>query len=234
MRWRGSLTAVALVATLAMPVDSWAANPQGLYMMTRMIMGSSLELAGWYFKDGQVAMNPRGDVARFDFKAAAVESPATTGTFKISGKSMTITWANGKTAKGDYEPGDHGCFYWDLGSFCPVEPFAKNQKIDGTFSGGASAGYGRVANATTLTLTGAGQYRLEQAGSVKSEVSGGTQLQAGSSGGESGTYDLSGTALTLKSAGGKSRQVLAFPYDDGTKGPQPRRIFFDGAMLKRQ
>ena len=30
-------------------------------------MGSSLELAGWYFKNGQVAQNPRGDVAHFDF-----------------------------------------------------------------------------------------------------------------------------------------------------------------------
>jgi len=38
----------------------------------------------------------------------------------------------------------------------------------------------------------------------------------------------------LKSASGKSRQILVFPYDDGTKGPPPRRIFFDGAMLKRQ
>ena len=228
-----ALTAMLTVILIA-PPESLAAGPQGLYMMTRMVMGSSLELAGWYFKNGQVAENPRGDVARFDFKAAAAEAPGTTGTFVLSGKTMTMSWANGKKATADYEPGDHGCFYWDMGSFCPVEPFGKNQKIDGVFSGGASAGSGRVANATTLTLSGSGQYRLEQVGSVRSGASGGTQLQAGSSGGESGTYELSGTGLVLKSASGKSRQVLAFPYDDGTKGPQPRRIFFDGAMLKRQ
>jgi hypothetical protein len=220
-------------AILVAPRPALAAGPQGLYMMTRMVMGSSLEIAGWYFKNGQVAENPRGDIARFDFKAAAAESPAVTGTFAISGKTMTMSWANGKKSTGDYEPGDHGCFYWDMGSFCPAEPFGKNQKLDGVFSGGASAGYGRVANATTLSLTSGGQYRLEQAGSVKSAPSGGTQLQAGSSGGETGTYELSGTVLTLKPSGGKPRQILAFPYDDGTKGPQPRRIFFDGAMLKR-
>jgi hypothetical protein len=202
-------------------------------MMTRMVMGSSLEIAGWYFKNGQVVENPRGDIAHLDFKAAAADAPATTGTFALSGKKMTMRWANGKTSTGDYEPGDHGCFYWDMGSFCPAEPFAKNQKLDGVFTGGASAGSGRVANATTLTLTSGGQYKLEQAGSVKSSVSAGTQLQGGSSGGETGTYELSGTVLTLKAANGKIRQVLTFPYDDGTKGPQPRRMFFDGAMLKR-
>ena len=225
---------VCLTAILIAPLESWAADPQGLYMMTRMVMGSSLELAGWYFKSGQVAENPRGDISRFDFKAAAAAAPSRTGTYAISGKKMTMSWANGKQSTGDYEPGDHGCFYWDMGSFCPVEPFGKNQKLDGVFSGGASAGSGRVANATTLTLTGAGQYRLEQVGSVRSAPSAGTQLQAGSSGGESGTYELSGTVLTLKPAGGPPRQVLTFPYDDGSKGPQPRRVFFDGAMLKRQ
>ena len=232
MRWR-----VCLMAGLALviaPLTSQAAEPQGLYMMTRMIMGSSLELAGWYFKNGHVAENPRGDIARFDFKAAAAQAPDTTGTFAISGKKMTMSWASGKKATGDYEPGDRGCFYWDMGSFCPVEPFGKNQKIDAAFSGGASAGSGRVANATTLTLTSGGQYKLEQVGSVKSAPSAGTQLQAGSSGAEAGAYELSGTVLTLKPAGGAPRQVLSFPYDDGTKGPQPRRIFFNGAMLKRQ
>ena len=234
MRTCAFFVTVCLTAVLVTPVESWAADPGGLYMMTRMVMGSSLELAGWYFKNGQVAENPRGDLGRFDFKAAAAAAPATTGTYAVAGKKMTMSWANGKKTTADYEPGDHGCFYWDMGSFCPVEPFGKNQKIDGVFSGGASAGSGRVANATTLTLTSAGEYRLEQVGSVRSAPSAGTQLQAGSSGGERGTYELSGTVLTLKSAGGQARQVLTFPYDDGSKGPQPRRVFFDGAMLKRQ
>ena len=233
-RARVALMTACLTAVLSAPFESWAADPQGLYLMTRMVMGSSLELAGWYFKSGQVAENPRGDITRFDFKAAAATAPATTGAFAVSGKQMTMNWANGKKTTADYEPGDHGCFYWDMGSFCPVEPFKKNQKIDGVFAGGASAGSGRVANATTLSLTSGGEYRLEQAGSVKSSQSAGTQLQAGSSGGERGTYELSGTVLTLKPAGGAPRQILTFPYDDGTKGPAPRRIFFDGAMLKRQ
>ena len=43
-----------------------------IYLMTRMVMGSSLELAGWYFKSGQVAENPRGDITRFDFKAGSI------------------------------------------------------------------------------------------------------------------------------------------------------------------
>src|ERR1700694_5069656 len=46
------LTAMLTVIWIA-PPESLAAGPQGLYMMTRMVMGSSLELAGWYFKNGQ-------------------------------------------------------------------------------------------------------------------------------------------------------------------------------------
>lgn len=231
---RRRLALATCVALVLATTEARAADPQGLYMMTRMIMGSSLELAGWLFRDGQVARDPRGDVAHFDFKAAAAAAPAATGTFALAGRKLTMRWANGKTETGDYEPGDHGCFYWDMGSFCPVEPFGRNQKLDGVFSGGASAGSGRVANVTTLTLTSSGRYTLEQVGSVRSAPSAGTRLQGGASGGESGTYELSGTALTLRPAGGAPRQALAFPYDDGTKGPQPRRLFFDGAMLKRQ
>jgi hypothetical protein len=197
-----------------------------------MNMGSSLEISGWYFKNGQVSNRPTGNIAAFDFKNASAKNPDKTGTYSISGKKMTIKWANGKQSTGDYEPGDHNCFYWDMGSFCPAEPFAKGAKLDGVFEGGASVGYGSVANVTQITFTSAGQYKLESVGTVKSEISNGTQLSGGATGGESGTYQLSGTNLTLN-GGGKSRQVLAFPYDDGTKGPQPHRVFFDSIMLKR-
>lgn len=212
--------------------SAYAAQPDGLYLMTRMNMGSSLEISGWYFKNGQVSNRPTGNLAAFDFKAAAAKNPDLTGTYSISGKKMTIKWANGKQSTGDYEPGDHNCFYWDMGSFCPAEPFAKGAKLEGVFEGGTSAGYGRVANAHEITFSANGQYKMESAASVKSEVSNGTQLAGGATGTESGTYQLSGTTMTL-SGGGKTRQVVAFPYDDGSKGPQPNRVFFDAIMLKR-
>lgn len=229
------MRAVVLFCVIACfsTLGAQAAQPDGLYLMTRMIMGSSLELKGWYFKNGQVTSRPVGNIASFDFKAAGAKNPGETGTYLISGKQMTITWANGKQSKGDYEPGDHNCFYWDMGSFCPAAPFGKGVKLDGTFEGGASAGYGNVANVTQLTLSGSGSYKLDGVGSIKSEVSSNSQLYAGASGSETGTYDINGTTLLLKSSGGKTREVLTFPYDDGSKGAAPRRLFFDAIMMKR-
>lgn len=208
------------------------ANPDGLYLMTRFIMGSSLEIQGWYFKNGKVSGRPTGNTAQFDFNAAAKANPDMTGTYSISGKKMTIKWANGKSSEGDYEPGDHGCFFWDMGNFCPATPFPANTKLSGTFEGGASAGYGSVSNAHTFNFTPDGKYTSSSAASLKSDPkASGDQLYAGASGSESGTYSISGTVMTM-TGGGKTRQVLTFPYDDGSKGPTPRRIMFDHIMLK--
>lgn len=220
-----------LILMIVLSVAPALANPDGLYLMTRYIPGSSLEIQGWYFKGGRLSNLPLGNVANFDFNAAAKAHPDRTGTYTISGKTMTINCANGKKSEGSYEPGDQNCFYWDMGNFCPATPFPPNTKLSGVFEGGASAGYGAVANAHTITFNPDGTYKMSSAASLKSEVSNGTQLQGGATGEESGTYSISGTTMTL-TGGGKTRQVLTFPYDDGTKGPAPRRIMFDAIMLK--
>lgn len=223
---------VLLMASSYLSVSpALAANPDGLYLMVRVLMGSSPEISGWYFKNGKLSNRPLGNVANFDFNAAAKANPDKTGTYTISGTKMTINWSNGKKSEGDYEAGDHGCFYWDMGSFCPVTPFPAGTKLSGQFEGGASAGYGAVSNAHTINFNSDGTYKMSSAASLKSESSNGTQLSGGATGDESGTYSISGTTMTL-TGGGKTRQVLTFPYDDGTKGPAPRRIMFDAIMMK--
>lgn len=225
-----SIVSAVLLAALSI-VPALAAGPDGLYLMTRMIPGSSLEISGWYFKNGRVSNRPTGNLANFDFNAAAKANPDLTGTYTISGKKLIIQWSNGKKAEAEYEPSDHNCFYWDMGSFCPVDPFPANTKLNGTFEGGASAGYGAVANAHTLTLSSNGTYKLSSASSLHSDAKGGSQLYGGASGDESGTYTISGTIMTL-TGGGKTRQILTFPYDDGSSGPSPRRIMFDHILMK--
>jgi hypothetical protein len=208
-----------------------AANPDGLYLMVRVWMGSSPEISGWYFKNGRVSNRPLGNIANFDFNAAAKADPDKTGTYTISGKKMIFNWANGKKQEGDYEPGDHGGFFWDMGNFTPVQPFPAGTKLSGVFEGGASAGYGSVSNAHTITFSPDGTYKMSSASSLKSDGRNGNQLYGGASGEESGTYSINGTTMTM-TGGGKTRQVLTFPYDDGSKGPAPRRIMFDAIMMK--
>ena len=226
-----SSLSLALVTSYLSVSPALAADPDGLYLMVRVLMGSSPEISGWYFKNGKVSNRPLGNVANFDFGAAAKANPDKTGTYTMAGKKIIMNWANGKKSEGDYEPGDHGCFYWDMGSFCPVKPFPAGTKLSGQFEGGASAGYGAVSNATTIVFSPDGTYKSSSAASLKSESSNGTQLAGGATGSESGTYSINGTTMTM-TGGGKTRQVLTFPYDDGTSGPAPRRIMFDAIMMK--
>lgn len=205
-----------------------AAEPDGLYLMTRFWPSSGLEIKGWLFRNGQVSSEPKGDIARFDFAAAAAGSPDTTGRYAQQGDELTVTWANGKSTKAKIQPGSGRCFNWNGGLFCPAAAFADGTRLDGTFTGGASVGGGRVGSARTLQLTASGRYQLDSAGAINEAM-----VAGGSSGRESGSYEIAGTRLSLKPEGGTARQVLVFPYDDGTSGPQPRRLFFDGGMLKR-
>jgi len=197
--------------------------------MTRM-WGSSFEMLAWYFKNGQVSSQPRGDLDKFDFKAAAAEQPDSNGTYAIGGETMTVKYANGKERAARYEAKDRGCFNWDGGLFCPARPFDKGVKLDGVFTGGASTG--GAASSMTLTLSANGQYKLSSVGSASTTSPRSTATVSGQ-GVQTGTYELTGTQLVLKPTEGQPRKVLVFQYDDGSKTPMPHRMFFDGGMLKR-
>ncbi len=139
---------------------------------------------------------------------------------------MTISWLNGKQATSVIKQDAHGCFTWDKGNFCQVEQFPANTKLSGVFEGGSCAHYdGSLTSACALTLSIDGKYNLTNAG----QAYGGTPDYCT----ETGTYTISGNVMTLNSERA-SRQVLTFPYDDGTRGPSPRKIMFDRMLMNHQ
>lgn len=194
-----------------------AGQPDGLYLMTRYAFGG-LSTEAYRFDDGTVIRNP---IAPEEQRAEDV------GTYTVDGSKMTIAMGGNPPTTSDVEPGDSGCFFWDAGNFCPVEGFEVDT-LDGRFTGGASVGGGAVASAMTATFEPDGTYTLSSIGSVSTSAG-----AAGSSREESGTYSIDDTVLTLTPAGGTPRTLTTFPYDDGTQGVQPRRMFFGGGMLKR-
>jgi hypothetical protein len=194
-----------------------ASGPEGLYLMTRFAFGN-LEMKTFQFGDGGVLLrNPVGP---------DVQPAGDKGTYAVADGVLTMN-IDGRDNKAKLEPGDGGCFGWDGGIFCPARPF-DSDTLDGTFSGGASVGGGAVMSSTTITFQPDGTYPLSGVGSVAAPGAG-----AGSAGGETGNYTLDGTTLTLQPAGGAARSYSTFPYDDGTEGAQPRRVYFGGGMLKR-
>lgn len=222
------ISAVLLSVTLLLACSAQAGGPDGLYLMTRFAFGS-LETKAYRFEDGVVVMNPiRPSDAVADERA---QRPNDVGTYRIEGENLVVELGSTPTSA-KFEPSDKGCFGWNGGIFCPVQPFDGSQTLDGTFEGGASVGGGAAMSSTTITFNDDGTYALSSTASfnMKSETS---EVSTGGSGGERGTYALDGTALTLQPEGGEARVYSVFPYDDGTEGPAPRRLYFGGGMLKR-
>jgi hypothetical protein len=209
--------AALAVMVFAVSACAGAGEPDGLYLMTRMVYGGSLETTAYRFDDGAVVRNPI---------APELQKPDDVGTYSVDGASMTMTFAGNATTS-DVEDGDSGCFFWDMGNFCPVGEF-EDDALDGTFSGGASAGFGAVSSAMTVTFKPDGSYTLSSTGAVVT-----SEGSAGSSNEERGTYEIDGNLLTLTPESGAPRSLTTFPYDDGSEGAQPRRMFFGGGMLKR-
>jgi hypothetical protein len=194
-----------------------AGEPDGLYLMTRMVYGGSLETTAYRFDDGTVVRNPI---------APELQNPRDVGSYTIDGANLSMVFGDDASTS-DVEPGDAGCFFWDMGNFCPVGEF-EDDTLEGTFSGGASAGFGAVTSAMTIVFRADGTYSLSSIGSVATP-----EGSAGSSDEETGSYAIDGNLLTLAPNGGAARSLTTFPYDDGSEGAQPRRMFFGGGMLKR-
>ncbi|WP_257388619.1 copper resistance protein NlpE [Tahibacter caeni] len=204
-----------------------ADGPHGLYLMTRYSVGT-LTLEAYRFADGAVVRNPIAAVD--EIERERTQRPQDVGTYRLDGGKLVMTFDR-RPLSSEYEREDGGCFGWDGGSFCPVEPFASGARIDGVYTGGASVGGGAVMSAATLTLRGDGSYALSSVGSVRTGTEAGS---FGSSAEEQGRYRIDENALTLIPSGGAEKRFSSFPYDDGSAGPAPRRIYFGGGMLKRQ
>ena len=202
--------------------------PEGLYFMTRMWASGSFEMGAWYFSGGQFAKEPNSLGGRFDFAEAERSSPGSTGTISLQGDQMTFQGPAYKSSQGRFEPKPGGCFYWAAGLFCPVNAPSGPQTYQGTFSG--SLGSAAASSSMSLTLTRDGRYEMRRTGATQT-----SGMYAGSSNTEAGRYELQGTTLRLTpSAGGSPRVLLSFPYDDGSQGPAPRRLYVGGFMLKQQ
>lgn len=219
------LLAVMLLSLLS-ACGVGAGEPHGLYLMTRFSVGT-LTLEAYRFADGTVVRNPVAGVEAIAQERA--QRPQDVGTYRIDGANLVMS-LDGDVSSA-YERADGGCFNWDAGSFCPVEPFARGTRVDGVYTGGASVGGGAVMAASTVTFRADGTYSLSSVASVKTGTEAGT---VGSSGNWQGRYRFDGNALILTPDTGAEQRYSSFPYDDGSPGPAPRRIYFGGGMLKRQ
>ena len=198
--------------------------------MTRST-GGDLETATYLFHAGTVVKNPIvSTVQDMNLQVERAAHPNDVGTYSLQSGQLVLTMTSGKQQE-KFEPESEGCFGWDAGVFCPVNVFKPGATLDGTFSGGASVGGGAVMSNMTISFKSDGTYQRESLGSFSST---GTRsaVTGSSAGSERGKYRIEGTALHLMPEGGKETVVSTFPYDDGSKGPAPRSVYFGGGMLE--
>jgi len=227
-----SIFLLACAGATMSPIVPAAAGgaPEGLYIMTRFWSGNgSLEIAAYRFHDGTVVMNPVASPRNADAQIERAAHPKDVGTYRLDGGQLAITLP-GSNQHSKVEPSSEGCFHWNGGLFCPVKSFAPGTTLDGTFSGGASINGG--ASSTTITFKADGTYDRKSAGTISS-TGAKTYVSGGATGGEHGKYRIDGTALHMTPDNGKETVASTFPYDDGSKGPAPRRMYLGGLMLKR-
>jgi hypothetical protein len=228
---------IGLLLSLASATQARAAGPaDGLYLMVQYAFGS-LSLDAYYFKGGQVARSPQGNIATLDFAALKRAAPWKVGTVAMANDMMEMRWGDGSVSKNRFEPEANGpCFGFDAGTYCPVSGFKPGEKLNGSFEGGLKASSDRAAatNARRIDFTADGHYAMDAVGSGLDLEEKTDQVLAFSSGNEQGTYELNGTALSLHPTGRKPYVVLTFPYDvAGDPKKMPDHVYFGGTMLKR-
>jgi hypothetical protein len=228
---------IGLILSLASSISAQAAGPaDGLYLMLQYAFGS-LQLDAYYFKGGQVARSPQGNVATLDFAALKRAVPWKVGTVAMTNDIMEIRWGDGSVSKNRFEPEANGpCFGFDAGTYCPVSGFKPGDRLNGSFEGGLRASGERNAatNGRKIDFTADGHYSMDAVGSLLDLEEKSGQVLGFSSGTEQGTYELNDTALSLHPAGRKAYVVLTFPYDiGGDPKKMPDHVYFGGTMLKR-
>ena len=202
------------------------AAPQGLYLV-RQRQSSLTQLEVWFFAGSRFVQGPPaatlGAGAAFDFVRAETQRAGSTGTLAIEGDRMTLSGPARPSTSARLDPlPSSTCLRWNEGLFCPAPRFAPGARLDGVFAAGPA-----VTGATVLraAFKADGSYEIMLA-----------PPNAGAAPGrERGRYEISGSVLRLRPVGGgTATSWTVVPYDDGTPGPAPRRLFLGGVALGRQ
>ena len=198
--------------------------PQGLYLV-RQGQASLAQLEVWHFAGSRFAQGPRaatgGASGGFDFARAEAQRPGSTGTLAIEGDRMSLGGPGRPSVSARVEtlPGS-SCFRWNEGLYCPAPRFAPGTRLDAVFVGPATPG----ATVLRAAFKADGGYEITRppanAGAAPAR--------------ERGRYEIDGPVLRLRPAGGgTATSWTVVPFDDGTPGPAPRRLFLGGTVLGR-
>ncbi len=219
-----SLTALALLfacngseqVSAAAESDQMQPKVTGdLYLRTYMwtgMYGTSLDISWIYMdKSGKIVKNPKHGVNPVDWTKEKKDNPKNTGTYKVQGNKLAITWSDGSTASWSLEKKAGKYSIIDGGITTVQTGMPKNYRIEGQYS--SSVVLPNVAATSTLVFSKDGTFTSSNYGTVTTPDVTGESTKS-----NKGTYDISGNTLTMKFPDGKvEKSVIAIWDMDGEK-----------------
>ena len=181
------------------------------YMWTGMY-GTSLDISWIYMdKSGKIVKNPKHGVNPVDWTKEKKDNPKNTGTYKVQGNKLAITWSDGSTASWSLEKKAGKYSIIDGGITTVQTGMPKNYRIEGQYS--SSVVLPNVAATSTLVFSKDGTLTSSNYGTVTTPDVTGESTKS-----NKGTYDISGNTLTMKFPDGKvEKSVIAIWDMDGEK-----------------
>lgn len=186
------------------------ASTGDVYLRTTIFRGLHIS---WVYlgKDGVIVMDPKHGVNPINLAAEKQDNPAYTGTYKLAGDKLLITWQNGKSAEWGIEFDDKKAISAiDGGLATKQPPLPADYRIEGKFSARASTA--NLLSSTTLTFSKDGTFTQGSFGGVSTADTGATSQSS-----TSGTYTISGNTLTLTFADGKKTHSVITIMDLGKR-----------------
>lgn len=179
------------------------------YMWTGMY-GTSLDIS-WIYMDnnGRIVKNPKHGVNPVDWTKEKKDNPKLTGTYKVQGNKLAITWSDGKTESWSIEKKGGKYSIIDGGITTKQTGMPKNYRIEGQYS--SSVILPNVAATSTLVFSKDGTFTSSSYGTVTTPDVTGESTKS-----NKGTYDITGNTLTMKFPDGKiEKSVIAIWDMDG-------------------
>lgn len=183
-----------------------------LYLRTYMwtgAYGTSLDISWLYFgNDGVIVRNPKHGVDPLDPAKENADNAKNTGTWKIEGNKILVSWSDGKQASWSFEKKNGSMTIIDGGIVTVQSGMPAGYRLEGKYA--ALSVLPNVSNSQTLVFKKDGTFSMNNTGAVTtSDVSGIAPSD------KEGKYTITGNTLTLTFGNGNVKKSVITIWDTG-------------------
>lgn len=183
-----------------------------LYLRTYMwtgAYGSNLDISWLYFSnDGVLVRNPKHGVDPLDAAKEKADNAKNTGTWKIEGNKILVSWSDGKQASWSFEKKNGVMSIIDGGIVTVQSGMPAGYRLEGKYA--ALSVLPNVSNSQTLVFKKDGTFSMNSTGTVTT-----SDVSSIASSDNEGKYTITGNTLTLTFGNGDVKKSVITIWDMG-------------------